>query len=176
MATEQEINKVIENVRDLRVVLSNLYTDGKQVITSVFQSLNREDNIDLKLQCSLNLFSNALFSYRNLVSDYLAAAIAGYKELTPEILSGTFTSVNQCFDSVYLQATIALNELESNTVAYWYNQATGTIYNPNGFSTVNVAVSDLASTQFIKTTDDNYEDKFAVALNALEESLRYTLK
>jgi hypothetical protein len=119
MATEQEINKVIENVRDLRVVLSNLHSDGKLVIASVFQSLNREDNIDLKLQCSLNLFSNALFSYRNLVSDYLAAAIAGYKELTPEILSGTFTSVNQCFDSVYLQATIALNELESNTVAYW---------------------------------------------------------
>ena len=176
MATEQEVNKVIENIRDLRVVLSNLHSEGKLIIASVFQSLNKEDNVDLKLQCSLNLFSNALLTYHNLVSDYLAAAIAGYKELTPETISGTFTSVTQCFDTVYLQATIALNDLEFNTEAFWYNQVTGTIYTPNGFSTVNVAVSDLSTAQFIKTTDSNYEAKFTVALNVLEESLRYTLK
>ena len=181
MPTQQEVDQVKENVQNLRIFFNSIYTGGTTVISSVFTSLGRVDDADLHLQTTLNLYSNALVTTNSVVSNYLAAAVAGYRSLTPESLSGTFTSVADCFQKTYLEADAYLIRIENDpaacrTAACWYNTCTGIIYTPTSTSTLAVVQNELSTTQFIKSTDADYQDKVNLALAALEASLRNALQ
>jgi hypothetical protein len=172
MPTQQEVDQVKQNVQDLRVFFNSIYTGGVTVISSVFASLGRSDDIDLHLQTTLNLYSNALVTTESVVSNYLAASVAGYRSLTPESLSGTFSSVADCFQKTYLEADAYLINIENDPASCWYNTCTGIIYTPTSTSTLSVVQNELSTTQFIKSTDADYTDKVNLALAALEASLR----
>jgi hypothetical protein len=176
MPTPQEVDQVKENIKDLRVFLNSIYTEGTSVISSVFASLDKTDDTDLGLQITINLYTNALVTINSVVSNYSAASIAGYKDLTPENLSGPFINVADCFQKTYLQADSYLNSIETNVEAYWYNTCTGQIYFPSYNYILSVILSELASTQFIKNTDANYTEKVNLSLAALDVSLRNALQ
>ena len=176
MPTQQEVDQVKENVQNLRIFFNSIYTGGTTVISSVFTSLGRGDDADLHLQTTLNLYSNALVTTNSVVSNYLAAAVAGYRSLTPESLSGTFTSVADCFQKTYLEADAYLISIENDPAACWYNTCTGIIYTPTSTSTLSVVQRELSTTQFLKSTDADYPDKVNLALAALEASLRNALQ
>lgn len=176
MPTQQDIDKIRENIQDLRVFLKDINTQGLSVISSVFASLGKTDETDLGLQTTVNLYSNALVTTNNIVSIYIAATITGYNNLIPESLSKPFTSVADCFNKMFLQAENDLNIIEINPTLYWYNTCTGTIYFPNSSAILSVVLAKLASTNFIKSTDADYTDKINKALAALEASLRKSLQ
>ncbi len=176
MPTQQDYDKIKENIQDLRVFLKSIHTEGLTVISSVFASLGKTDDTDLGLQTTLNLYSNALVTTNNIVSIYLAASITGYKNLIPENLSKSFTNVADCFNKTFLQADDYLKIIEANPALYWHNTCTGTIYFPNSSAILSVVLAKLVSTNFIKSTDADYTDKVNQALAALEASLRKSLQ
>lgn len=176
MPTQQDFDKIKENIQDLRTFLKSIHTEGLTVISSVFASLGKTDNTDLGLQTTLNLYSNALVTTNNIVSIYLAASITGYKNLIPENLSKSFTNVADCFNKTFLQADDYLKIIEANPAPYWYNTCSGIIYFPNSSAILSVVLSKLATTNFIKITDTDYTDKVNQALAALETSLRNALQ
>ena len=175
MPTQQEIDRVKQNVQDLRIFFNSINTGGVTVITSVFASLGRVDDVDLHLQTTLNLYSNALVTTDSVVSNYLAAAIAGYKALTPESLYGNFAKVADCFQKTYLEADAYLISIENEPASSCYNTCTGIIYTPTSTSLLSVVQNELSTTQFIKSTDADYNYKVNLALAALEASLRNAL-
>ena len=67
MPTQQDYDKIKENIQDLRVFLKSIHTEGFTVISSVFASLGKTDDTDLGLQTTLNLYSNALVTTNNIV-------------------------------------------------------------------------------------------------------------
>lgn len=175
MPSSQEINQVKENLADLKIFFSDVYTQGRVIIPQVFESLGLIDDKDLKLITTVNMYTNALIVVNNQVSLYLGAAIGGFLLLTPQSLNGSFYNVMDCYDKTYQESLVSLNNYETNTENHWYNYCTGTIYTPNGFSTPSVELSQLASTQFFKKTDPIYQAKLDAALISLEQSLRYSL-
>ena len=175
MPTQQEVDQVKENVQDLITFLNSIYTGGLSVISSVFTSLDKVDDADLRLATTLNLYSNALVTTNSIVSNYLAAAIGGYIVLTPESLHGTFTNVADCFQKTYLEADAYLIRIDNDPLGSWHNVCTSFYFTPTS-PALSVVLSALSTTSYIKSTDADYTDKVNLALAALEASLRNALQ
>jgi len=170
MPSTQEVDKVKENISDLLIFLSNLNSQGNIIIQ------NNPGTATNNFQVGINLYTNALVSLQNPASKFLAATIAGYFILVPESLNITISSIPEAFNKIYDQAVVSLNSFQTNAEACWYNMCTGTIYTPNGFFIYNVTLNELSNAQFYKETDAEFNDKLNIALSALEESLKFSLK
>ena len=168
MPTSQELDKVKENLADIITFISSINLQGKNIILNSSVSNN--------FQAAINLYTNALKSVNNPVSNYVAASIGGYALLTPSSLLVTFNNIQDAFDAIYSQSINELNNFQINTESFWFNMCIGVIYTPNGFSTLSVTLNELVSAQFFKETDAIYAEKLNAALVALDESLKFSLK
>lgn len=173
---ELEIQKAKQNLTALKVIFNDIYIQGIDRINTVFSEFNRVDNIINNFEPVLNMYTNALYSINNTTSFYFAANIGGYKILLPETLHNKkFFSIRECYDAVYNQATIHLDEYLNKTELYWFNTCWGNVYLPNDFETLRVELNEIKNHDFITNTDPNYNSTLTLAMERFEQSLRCSL-
>lgn len=170
MPTQQEVDKVKENLIDLITFLSSLKFQGASIIQ------NYAAPVPNNFQTGINLYSNALTTLQNVNSNYLAATIAGYTMLVPANLTVNYLTILDAYNAIYDQSIISLDSFIDNAEACWYNMCTGTIYTPNGFYNLSVTLNEIANASFYKETDAIYNTKLNEALVALEDSLKYSCR
>ncbi len=177
MPTTQEVEIAKQNFIALKVFFVAIYNEGLIKINTVFQELNKVDNVTFNYQPVLNMYTNALYSVNDYSSNYLAAAIAGYNKLRPEYLNGKdFASIRECYDAVYTQAIIHLDDYINKTELYWYNTCSGNVYTPDDFYTLTIELNEVTKSNFITESNSNYNNVLTTAVQKLEDSLRYSLQ
>lgn len=172
MPTEQQLLTVKSNLLSLKDISKTIFDSGNIKIIDVFSSLNKQDDVDRKLQCSVNLFTNSLVSINNISAKFLASNVAGYTLLTPDNLNNKqYSGVANCFSQVYNQIVVDIDNFYTLTEQLWFNTCQGTIYTPNGFYNLAVPLKDISEETFISSSVN-----FETAMQRLEESLRDSLK
>lgn len=168
--TQDQIDRVKTNLRNLIQLNSDLLVGGNLKIENAFALLTIQDNRDLGTQIGINLIDGAFWAASAMtdgaIADPLAAAaanfccgvISNYSSNTPPSLQGATSQLITRFQNTSNQFQRDLETFEQDPVTYWNVQYGGTVCTPFGTHNVSGSLADLSTVDVPGKLDPSYTD------------------
>ena len=179
MPTQEQIDKVKQNLQNLIDLNSDILVGGNLKIENAFLLLSLTDNKDLGVQIGINLLDGAFFAMSDgvtdIISNFACGVISHYSDNTPPNLMGQTSKLIDRFQVTSYQFQYDLQKFYDDPVTYWDVVYSGTVYTAFGSKTISGKLSDLVNVDVPSKTDTSYTENEIKCLFGLDQQIWNTL-
>jgi len=177
MATQQEIDKVKQNLSNLIDLNRDLLNQGNIKIDHAFFLLSMKDDHDLGVQIGINLLDGAFWAASAISGGPLAAAAANfccgvlshYSESNPPSLQGAVANLVNRLQVTSTQFQYDLEKFYENPETYWNTEYCGTYTDVFGTRQICGKLSDLATVDVPTQEQTEYTDDLVKCVFGLDQ-------
>ena len=148
MATDEQILKVKQNIRNMIDFNNYLQTQGNTKILNAYALLSLSDNKDLGLQVGLNLLCGSFWALGGpygavgaIAANFLSGMVGSYAVSKPPSLQAQISSLLSRFQATSEQANADLELIYGDPEQYWNTSYSGQVNTPFGTHTAAGTVS-----------------------------------
>ena len=179
MPTQQEIDKVKQNLIHLIDLNTDILINGNLKIENAFSLLSIEDNKDLGVQIGINLLDGAFWQasdgISSLAANFCCGVVAEYSSNTPPSLTEATSRLIERFQNTSNQFQFDLEKFYDNPTTYWDKVYSGQVETAFGVYTVSGKLSDLSTVDVPSKTDTGYTKTMVSAVFGLDQQVWNTL-
>lgn len=177
--TQQEIDKVKLNLRNLMDLNSDLLVNGNLKIENAFTLLEMQDNKDPGSQIGINLLDGGFWAASDGItawgSNFCCGIISEYSSNTPPSLIGSTSKLIERFQATSNQFQYDLQKFYGDPTTYWDIVYSGTVQTAFGSHKVSGKLSDLSTIDVPSKTDTGYTINMIKALYGIDQQIWNTL-
>ena len=176
MATEDQILKVKQNIKNMIDFNNYLETQGNTKILNAYALLSLSDNKDLGLQIGLNLLCGSFWALGGpygamgaISANFLSGMVGSYAVSKPPSLQAEISSLLTRFQATSEQTNSDLEIIYGDPQANWDKTYSGQVNTPFGSYTASCSVSDLATIDFPSQSNQQFMDMIYTSQYALDQ-------
>lgn len=176
MATEEQILKVKQNIRNMIDFNNYLQTQGNTKILNAYALLSLSDNKDLGMQVGLNLLCGSFWALGGpygavgaIAANFLSGMVGSYAVSKPPSLQAQISSLLSRFQATSEQANADLELIYGDPEQYWNTSYSGQVNTPFGTYTASCTISQLATIDFPAQTDSEFMNMIYTAQYSLDQ-------
>jgi len=178
MASDDDILKVKQNIRNMIDFNNYLQTQGNTKILNAYALLSLSDNKDLGLQVGLNLLCGSFWALGGpygavgaITANFLCGVVGSYAVSTPPSLQSEISSLLLRFQKTSEQLNANLEVVYDDPRSHWDDSYTGQVNTPFGSYTATGTVSQLATVDFPAQTNEEFMNMIYTAQYALDQTV-----
>ena len=179
MPTQQEIDKVKLNLRNLIDLNSDILVNGNLKIENAFALLSMVDDKDLGVQIGINLVDGAFWQasdgISSIASNFCCGVVAKYSSNTPPSLNAATSRLIERFQNTSNQFQYDLEAFYDNPTTYWDIVYSGQVHTAFGTYNVSGKLSDLATIDVPSKTNTGYTETMVKSVFGLDQQIWNTL-
>ena len=179
MPTQQEIDKVKLNLRNLIDLNSDILVNGNLKIENAFALLSMVDDKDLGVQIGINLMDGGFWvasdGISSVGSNFCCGVLSAYSSNTPPSLMGTTSRLIERFQNTSIQFQYDLQKFYDDPITYWDIVYSGQVHTAFGTYNVSGKLSDLSTIDIPSKTDTGYTETMVKSVFGLDQQIWNTL-
>ena len=177
--TQQEIDKVKLNLRNLIDLNEDLLINGNLKIENAFTLLELKDNKDLGVQIGINLLDGGFWAASDgitaFASNFCCGVVSKYSSDTPPSLMGITNALIERFQVTSNQFQYDLQKFYDDPITYWDVIYSGTVQTAFGSHMVSGKLSDLSTIDVPGKNDTEYTVNMVKGLYGIDQQIWNTL-
>jgi hypothetical protein len=179
MPTQDQINKVKSNLRNLMDLNSDILVNGNLKIENAFALLSIQDNKDLGVQIGINILDGSFWAASDgvtqIAANFCCGVVSRYSTNTPPSLLSATSRLIERFQNTSNQFQLDLQTFYDDPTTYWDTVYEGQVNTAFGTYTVSGKLSDLSTVDVPAKTDTGYTDIMLQAVFGLDQQVWNTL-
>lgn len=173
MPTQQEIDKVKQNLSNLIDLNTDILVNGNIKIDNAYLLLSMSDDHDLGVQIGINLIDGAFWALSDgvtsVVSNFCCGVISHYSSNTPPSLQGSVSNLLNRLQVTSLQFQYDLQKFYDDPTTYWDVEYCGNVINAFGTYPVCGKLSDLVNVDVPSRSQSEYTVDLIKCLFGLDQ-------
>jgi len=157
MPTQDQINKVKLNLRNLMDLNSDILVNGNLKIENAFALLSIQDNKDLGVQIGINILDGSFWAASDgvtqIAANFCCGVVSRYSTNTPPSLLSATSRLIERFQNTSNQFQLDLQTFYDDPTTYWDTVYEGQVNTAFGTYTVSGKLSDLSTVDVPAKTD-----------------------
>lgn len=177
MPTQQEIDKVKQNLSNLIDLNTDILNNGNIKIDNAGLLLSISDDHDLGFQIGINLLTGSFWGLAAVQAGFMGAmaanfccgVISEYSNTKPPSLQSSVANLKQRLQVTSIQFQYDLQKFYGDPVTYWDVEYCGNVVNAFGTYPVCGKLSDLANANVPSKTQTDYTKNLVQAVFGLDQ-------